>query len=302
MSDYWSQYWQQGHLTSFGESFKGNYQGVLKSLWLDFFKKCSSNSRVLDIATGNGALIDLAIEAKRVDMFYTGIDSATLSISGHLKDQPNIEFVENIKAESLPENLADYDYVISQFGLEYSDLTESIPEFVKKLKPNGQFMFVIHDSESIIVKPNAATLLAAQQLSAPDGALQKLCELIDALDEEGVSGANSEKFRSALNTCIKALADKDENALWATNFPMLLKEVMNPRISLADKNKIIQLFKSELEGQIIRLSDLVGAAHDQTKFSNLVEILQSNGITVSDQKVINESPGNSIARLITGQK
>lgn len=58
-NQHWSNYWQQGHITSFGQSFSGNYTGVLKEVWQDIIVNLPDNFAVLDLATGNGAIPQL---------------------------------------------------------------------------------------------------------------------------------------------------------------------------------------------------------------------------------------------------
>ena len=64
MSKYWSQYWSEGKLTSFGESKADNYPGAIKDSWLSFFKEVGKDDRVLDIGTGNGYERRLSLRAR----------------------------------------------------------------------------------------------------------------------------------------------------------------------------------------------------------------------------------------------
>ena len=43
MSNYWSQYWQQGYLTSFGEDIENNYEGLLKNVWNSYFYELNND-------------------------------------------------------------------------------------------------------------------------------------------------------------------------------------------------------------------------------------------------------------------
>ncbi|MEP1552372.1 class I SAM-dependent methyltransferase, partial [Paraglaciecola sp.] len=142
MSDYWSQYWKQGHLTSFGEEIKGNYQGLLADTWKTYFKSTGDTASILDIGTGNGALLALARDVYK-NSCLVGIDSATLSITQELAVDSKITFYSNIKAESLPFDDAKFDVGVSQFGIEYSNLFLAIPELSRVLKSGAKFQFVL---------------------------------------------------------------------------------------------------------------------------------------------------------------
>src|SRR3546814_7616053 len=56
----WSRYWKQDVLHSLPGSFSGNYAGRIERFWLDSFAALGSGQRMLDIATGNGPIPQLA--------------------------------------------------------------------------------------------------------------------------------------------------------------------------------------------------------------------------------------------------
>lgn len=76
MSEHWSEYWSQGYITSFGDAFKNNYQGEIKVLWQKFSLSLDKHSKVLDIGTGNGAVIELMQSVSQHEC--VGIDQATI--------------------------------------------------------------------------------------------------------------------------------------------------------------------------------------------------------------------------------
>ena len=51
MNSHWSEYWQQGHTTSFGEALSGNYEGVLKNVWEPVFDGLTEDFLVVDVIT-----------------------------------------------------------------------------------------------------------------------------------------------------------------------------------------------------------------------------------------------------------
>lgn len=135
MSEHWSEYWKSGHLTSFGNEFSENYTGHLRSIWERIFNRLPDNFRLLDIATGNGALPLLAQDHfKKSDVkgAIKGIDFANINsqplIEHHLNKNISIELIGNVRAESLPFSDSEFDMVISQFGIEYSDIEKSFYE------------------------------------------------------------------------------------------------------------------------------------------------------------------------------
>ena len=77
MENYWSEYWSQGYLTSFGQDIKKNYTGKLKQSWIGFASELSPQCKILDIGTGNGALIQLIHDSSKDQLSFIGIDKAT---------------------------------------------------------------------------------------------------------------------------------------------------------------------------------------------------------------------------------
>ncbi|WP_133469290.1 class I SAM-dependent methyltransferase [Paraglaciecola marina] len=300
MSDYWSQYWKQGHLTSFGEEIKGNYQGLLADTWKAFFKNNDDTASILDIGTGNGALLALAREAnKNTNLF--GIDSATLSITQELAVDPQMKFFSNIQAESLPFNDAKFDVGVSQFGIEYSNLTLAIPELSRVLKSGAKFQFVLHDSQSSIVKPNNLILKAAHELNAQEGALTTMKRMIQQIGSHGDSSKGADVERVKLNQLIGELVAKNRQGIWGTNFPSFLKYVMSKNWGVEKRLEMLSLFKKELLGQVERLTDLIDASLNEKKYQLLTDLCADSSLEVSEFALLNEH-GNIIARKVNGFK
>ena len=251
MKSYWSEYWAQGYITSFGQDIKGNYTGKLKDCWLELGNELKENSKILDLGTGNGALIDLIQKNISKGLNFTGIDPATINLDA-TKDIHGT-FLSGVFAEALPFEEEKFDAVISQFALEYSDVQVSIEEMLRVLKPKGVVQIICHDINSDIVVPNVQILESAIRVQAT--MVPVISEIINAIQNE----SDTEKVHSAF---LKKLINDDIkinphaiNATLLTNFyEFILK---NRSIDL---NKAFSLFQSELEGLIFRLTDLKSAA------------------------------------------
>ncbi|MDO6695790.1 methyltransferase domain-containing protein [Aliiglaciecola sp. 3_MG-2023] len=299
MESYWSQYWQQGHLTSFGNDFTENYTGVLKSHWEKVFTTVQSQTKVLDIGTGNGSIIALGNNVNS-ELVFTGLDSAKLNIPATLQTKQNVLFVEETSAEKLPFENDSYGCVVSQFGIEYSCLSKSIEEVARVLKSTGRFEFVLHDIESTIVKPNIQMLEAGKALLNSE-VIDSLRKLFNGLAKYGQQSPLTEQLRHKLNADIGTIATQHATGLQGTNFPAFLKHVMNTKLDLKQRKSDLKIFLHELEGQIERLSDLVNAALDKTKYQQLIQLLAEYGLQVVNDEYIVEN-GKMIGRYISGTK
>lgn len=300
MSDYWTKYWQQGHLTSFGQDFTGNYTGSLKKVWSDFFEEMDENSTVLDIGTGNGALVDLALQSSK-NLQIVGVDSAKLSLQDNLCNIDNVKFLEKTNAENLPFEDNKFDAVVSQFGIEYADLSKALPELARVLKPKGTFQLVMHDAKSSIVKPNTRILNAATALLESNGPLLHLRKLINTLSKDKARSIITENYRRDLNESIGNIAKTNEVGLHGTNFPSFLKFIMSPSCVQAKKKQNIALFEKELKGQIERLRDLCNAALTEQSYQLCIDLLKKENTSIIEESTLIENEMN-VAKLLRGVK
>lgn len=290
MSDYWSNYWKQGHLTSFGQDIKGNYVGRLAKSWLSFFTSLEQQPLTLvDIGTGNGALLELATRVPQSAHWnMIGVDAASLTIPDSLQ-LPNVDFKENTPAESLPFDDQSVDVVISQFGIEYANVAKALSEVRRVLKPGGIFKAIMHDSESCIVKPNAIILAAAKILQSDGYVLHNLRELIDAVANFDIQSNEVASAKHNLDISLKDFMQKGQAGMKGTNFPAFLNAIMHPKYSYAERVSMMELFTGELEGQVSRLTELCNAASDVDKKQDIELLLQQLGMKqISTSSVIEE--------------
>lgn len=159
--DAWDRYWAYGNLHSFSQVAAGNYDGVVGTFWRDFFHARADGDRILDIATGNGAIPLLAREVAAADGRHFDIvatDLAAIDPATQVADPAwraelaAVRFCPRTPAEALPFDAETFDCVSSQFGLEYSDLARSLPEIGRVLRPGGAVGLVMHHARSAAVE------------------------------------------------------------------------------------------------------------------------------------------------------
>ncbi|GAB4336993.1 MAG: hypothetical protein Kow0089_07790 [Desulfobulbaceae bacterium] len=139
----------------------------LLSLWERFFLQLPPGSRLLDLGTGNGALLALA-KACRSDLHLTGVDYAA-----NLPDPgPGITVHPKTRMEALPFEDNSFEAVTGQFAIEYGNLPEVIGEVKRVLVEEGRFLFICHHAGGIIVRDNGARLVALRGILGPGGLLE----------------------------------------------------------------------------------------------------------------------------------
>ena len=155
----WNDYWQFDRLSSFDDKGKINYGEEIAAGWRSFFDSLPHGASVLDLCTGNGAVAVMAAEASRrggKDFRIAAVDSADINpclyVKNHRDELAAIEFRPATATERLPWPDASFDAVVSQFGIEYSDLSQSISELARVIAPNGKGRLFLHAAEGVVVQ------------------------------------------------------------------------------------------------------------------------------------------------------
>ena len=157
----WSLYWQGGHIDSCIASTGSEDRALITALWQALANELPASARILDLATGNGA-VPLDLLSANSTLEITGVDLAEIAPEKLLESEPRlarVSFQGGIDVCELPFDNDGFDAVTSQFGIEYAPLELALAEAARVLKPGGKLLFLLHHAESAVVKP-AAELVA----------------------------------------------------------------------------------------------------------------------------------------------
>jgi len=171
----WQRYWQSDRLAACMPDNPAA-AAAIERYWKEEFSGLPPGARVLDIATGNGVLLVWAAQRaadRGLALELTGIDAAQIDPLRFVTSQQgalrNVAFHGGVVAESLPFGDAAFDGVVSQFGLEYSDLDASLPEVARVLAPGGCLRWLAHGASSAVVAESAERVAQMDFLLARDG-------------------------------------------------------------------------------------------------------------------------------------
>ena len=265
----WDSFWRYDRLSSFlsGPGAR-NYAAPIADGWRAFFNDLPDGARILDLATGNGAIAVMAVEAGK-GFSVTGADLAavepTAFVTRNVAELEQVHFLPNTPAEALPLADASIDAVVSQYGVEYSDLARSIPEAVRVLAPGGRLRFAIHAAEGTVARDTANAIADADFL-------------ID-LDLIGLA-ERSDTAPDAFNFGLKTIADR---APTATDQAMLA----NVHQSLCDtydhRRDVLPATATHLHAEITAHRDrqcaLLDAALSADQMVELGTMLAALGLT-----------------------
>jgi hypothetical protein len=107
--DAWSRYWRSAQLAACMGGEDGNYAGVVRAAWEQFFRQADNGSIIVDLATGNGAVALIAAAVSEQDgkeLEVHGVDLADLAPEIAAKEQlhllDKIHFHPKTSIESMP--------------------------------------------------------------------------------------------------------------------------------------------------------------------------------------------------------
>ncbi|MFT3931189.1 MAG: class I SAM-dependent methyltransferase [Spongiibacteraceae bacterium] len=308
----WSQYWEGSTITTFQGLFENNYSNEIYNFWKNqITKDCS---KILDIACGNGALSWLAndiLKSLGVQAKITGIDFADIDPFKRLgrkkSNYPNISFIANTPIENIPIEDSSIDLIISQYGIEYSDLNRTIPEVARILMSKGKLCLVMHIEDSALVKTETRMMQVCRSVLDEDRLHDKYLEL-DQLYRSTPDNTHPEIQRLKIEIHhltyqvrrkIGIFRDKAD----LDNYLYRMEKVFSentPRRS-NKREKAILLAVNELRAYTNRLEDLAAAARSPSDIDDLIKLLAQNNLMVTEKTPIylngNELCGLSLVAI-----
>lgn len=294
----WTPYWKRSTVTSFGNLFPDNYDGPIRNFWEKQLQ--SEINHILDICCGNGALTWLChdiLKQENRSAHITGIDFADIQpfkvLGKNQEDFPNIQFIGNTKVEDL--SLADQsaDLVISQYGIEYSNLEKSVPQVSRVLTMSGKMCFILHDKESTLIKGATNHLddykTVLNQIAIHDIALEidDFClQVIDPVKRK--ASRQHQEFVNRLSAAAARIKNLTKN--YKTRSPIhLYLERLNQALAYSDQNKnidrkaLINQARDALNAHIERIDDLEEAALSASDREDLKILIENQSFTITDE-------------------
>ena len=183
----WDHFWASGQSSCCSESGLRENDQAIREQWEAMFSVLAPNQHVLDICTGNGAVLRVALECsvrEAVPVDLVGVDAAAITPDeDNFPDGGHVPLFVRGDAAELPFADSAFDMVVSQFGMEYLPLEPAIGEAMRVLKEDGRGRFIAH-------AVNGATTL---------GAAAELGDIDLLLDDIAVFPAASEAIRLTCN-------------------------------------------------------------------------------------------------------
>jgi len=301
MTNPWDQYWQSDAKS--GEVFvtkDGQKSEELTAFWREKLGAASSGDSILDIAAGGGSIFASLLNASEYKLHATDISHSALQ---SLRQKFSGASTLQCDAAKMPINDSCFDWVVSQFGIEYSDIAAFV-EAARVLKPGGQLIFISHIKGSLIDERNNKELNGI-----------KVCEQTGfiALAKLVVDALTKPNAPKSADVFAKFQKIEPEVAQFANETPNLfighlyfgfrqLVENFSRYEPRAINDWLIQM-QQQMKDILNRLDSMLAAAKDEKQMSEILAVLRESGIEMQPPKVFYSTKNNAkVAWILEGEK
>ena len=293
----WDRYWRADRIASCMDGAgRSNYDDRIAAGWRRFFHSLPNGSRILDLCTGNGAVAVIAAEVGAVhgkNFQITGVDLADIDPRRFVHRlgviARDIRFIPRTSVENLSLAEGGFDAVVSQYGIEYSDLAKSLPEAARMLAPGGRLRLFMHAKEGTVVAATKKAIADADFLLDRSGLCDKAALAFRAVhavengDESAAATARADRcftaFKSALDGTAHHLRKATDQEMIRNSTSVLLHAYEHRRGLPVDMlvSKAAEL-KEEISAHRMRQRALVSASVNSARMAKLVAALVALGL------------------------
>nr|WP_314442109.1 class I SAM-dependent methyltransferase [uncultured Sphingomonas sp.] len=281
--DAWAEYWRE--MAVVGAGCAPGSPGIAAAtarLWREHGGTLPPRADVLDLATGNGAVLQ-HLRDVRPKARLVGIDSAPDLGGGADK---RLTLKSGVRMEEVPFADGSFDSVTSQFGYEYGDTAAIAREVARLLRPGGSVRLLIHHLDSPVVaqgQTRREQLRWALEINSP---------LAKAMN-----------FAAARMLGAVPLPDslRQAPALAAKRFghPSAAVEIMLGMVQVLERGgtdapALLRRLQGKVTAELARLDALLGAARSEAGIAVLAAELDQAGLTVTSPMPVQEPGGGAL--------
>lgn len=303
----WDKYWTG---SSSGAAFnqEGADHPALDEFWIEALAGVDKKARILDVASGRGALL-----AHLPSADYEQLVSLDYSLAAMVSQRTAYPFVLAVSADvkQLPFLPASFDHIVSQFGVEYGGL-EAVDSLADYVAPGGRIDLILHGEGSLIEKECHANLAALKQLQTL-GFLPLAEAMFTAgykvLKGEGDRGAAGEAARKMLEPFrgVGQLLEQYGEGVAGGTLLTLYRETarIQERIQHHVEDEVIgwlQTMDSEVNSYMERMQSMSDAALSESEFRDRVSSYQSRGISCSTTEPLQGEQGELLGWVLSGER
>ena len=311
-NEHWSEFWKEGHSTTFAEFYSDNYQGKIKQFWLEQMASMADNCLIHDLAAGSGAVARIIVEfsnSQNKSFQVSANDYAKLDIENNQKLKQSLQginFFSETLSEQLPLEDRSIDLIVSQYGFEYSDMGATISEIQRLLKPKGRFVAICHFEKSNLILESIKMLEFLSRLKDEQGFFELLCEFSkeagDILAKEDLATLKHNKdlevLRIKINNQVESFINESPDEFVASQNMAYLQQFFQQQLvgTVASRLEFCQFVIRQNEIHSERLEEMINASYNHQKLEQLALAVGNNG-QLTHKEFIDDS-GNNLGLTI----
>jgi hypothetical protein len=293
----WGNFWQKGHSTTFGEYYADGYtNGYISEWWKGILNSHTGDDlKILEVGCGNASLLPCTLDLG-INGSYSGVDAADVKLPSaaekRLNEKISVSLTGNTKIEGYQPD-GKFNLIASVYGVEYSDLSLSLPQLKKMLLPNGKVNFLMHHSGSVITEMSQKALgefdfdlmkSVINNLEIINSELNKLHGKLPKLQKSKVAETARENVNTALGSIMNKPPSSRNPILVDFSVATLgfFKIIQQPKSDRKDYlDSILPDFYSSKE----RFSQMVNVARDKQE----IKTFEKNMVDAGFSEVIIDS-------------
>lgn len=312
--EHWEKYYRDGVIATCPTSPAGEYDQELREVWEGLFNDLPDGDHILDIATGNGAVVLIACEtAERLGRRWAihGADLARIDPPRHVNDGARrfagCTFHPGMATEALTFEDASFNAVTGHYALEYADIPAAMAQIYRVLKPGGRARFIIHHDQSVLVA-NARRSLAESEFVLSETRVYRYLRRLVTMDNAAPSVQGRETTN--LRKRIHALRQAHERARQAGGGRVLavtldaIQRVLSARPGMTPEAAGLEVdrIEAELRASVRRLRDLLDRARDDQGMAHMEADARGAGFEISEREKQFHAGANLVGWRLTLRK
>lgn len=289
-SESWDTYWQgTSDLGAFASG--GVSHPAITSFWNEFFNSAKghyNNPKIIDIASGSGAVVECAIEAfGEIPNELTSLDVSEAAIKNIHNRFPKVKGIVS-NARSIPAENGSFDIVTSQYGVEYAG-HDAIFEAARLVTNAGTLVLLMH-CDSGYIHLECQQSLDAIKRTKTSNFIQLAIEMFDAGfksikgEDRQLYEQNALKLAPAINE-LESIMRQYGSHVAGDTISRLYNDVgqIHQRMQHYEPKDVLawlNAMSTELNAYEQRMSSMSLSAIDDTTFTQITDDLKEQGFTV----------------------
>lgn len=265
-----------------------------EAVWRDFAGLLPRKAAVLDLGSGDGAVMRRLISA-RGDLKIIGVDFAP-----DLPPPPKgTRLRYPVDMEALPFPDRRFDAVTSQFAFEYGDHARVAAEVARVLKPGGKLCMIVHRSDGPIVAHNLPRREGLGWVLDEQDLIGK------ARSFTGVRAGLGLAVPPAISAAVREAAARFGQGSVAVELSMAVERTlaMGARQPAREVVEVLAQLDSMARNEMGRIDSLCRAACSRETASKILNILTNLGVESNIQELMERGgSGRSFAWLIRASR